>query len=33
MLKKDKLIQEKYNGIHPTCQCGCGEKTLSEAIS
>jgi len=31
MLKKDKLIQEKYNGIHPTCQCGCGEKTRYEA--
>lgn len=31
MLKKDKLIQEKYKGIHPTCQCGCGEKTRYEA--
>jgi very-short-patch-repair endonuclease len=31
MLKKDKLIQEKYNGIHPTCQCGCGEQTRYEA--
>jgi very-short-patch-repair endonuclease len=31
MLKKDKLIQEKYNSIHPTCQCGCGEKTRYEA--
>jgi very-short-patch-repair endonuclease len=31
MLKKDKLIQEKYNGIYPTCQCGCGEKTRYEA--
>lgn len=31
MLKKNKLIQEKYNGIHPTCQCGCGEKTRYEA--
>jgi very-short-patch-repair endonuclease len=31
MLKKDKLIQEKYNGIHPTCQCGCEEKTRYEA--
>jgi len=26
MLKKDKIIQDKYNGVHPTCQCGCGEK-------
>jgi very-short-patch-repair endonuclease len=31
MLKKDKLIQEKYNGIHPTCQCGCGQQTRYEA--
>ena len=31
MLKKDKLIQDKYNGIHPTCQCGCGEKMRYEA--
>ena len=31
MFKKNKLIQEKYNGIHPTCQCGCGEKTRYEA--
>lgn len=31
MLKKDKLIQEKYNGIHPLCQCGCGEQTRYEA--
>jgi very-short-patch-repair endonuclease len=30
MLKKDKLIQEKYNGIHPTCQCGCGQQTRYE---
>ncbi len=28
MLKKDKLIQEKYNGVHPTCKCGCNEKTV-----
>jgi very-short-patch-repair endonuclease len=27
MLKKDKLIQEKYNGIHPICKCGCEENT------
>jgi very-short-patch-repair endonuclease len=31
MLKKDKLIQDKYNGIHPTCQCGCGQQTRYEA--
>jgi len=31
MLKKDKLIQEKYKGIHPTCQCGCGKQTRYEA--
>jgi very-short-patch-repair endonuclease len=31
MLKKDKLIQEKYNGVHPTCQCGCGQQTRYEA--
>lgn len=31
MLKKDKIIQEKYNCIHPTCQCGCGQKTRYEA--
>lgn len=30
MLKKDKLIQEKYKGIHPICKCGCGEKTIYE---
>jgi very-short-patch-repair endonuclease len=30
MLKKDKLILEKYNGIHPTCLCGCGEQTNYE---
>lgn len=30
MLAKDKILQEKYNGIHPTCQCGCGEKTRYE---
>jgi very-short-patch-repair endonuclease len=30
MLKKDKLIQEKYNSIHPTCQCGCGQQTRYE---
>jgi G:T-mismatch repair DNA endonuclease (very short patch repair protein) len=31
MLKKDKLIQEKYNGIHPICQCGCEQQTRYEA--
>ena len=30
MLAKDKILQEKYNGVHPTCQCGCGEKTRYE---
>lgn len=30
MLKKDKLILEKYNGIHPICLCGCGEQTNYE---
>jgi hypothetical protein len=31
MLKKDKIIQDKYNGVHPTCQCGCGKQTRYEA--
>lgn len=31
MLKKDKIIQEKYNGIHPICACGCGKETRYEA--
>lgn len=31
MLKKDKIILEKYNGIHPVCGCGCGEKTVYDA--
>ena len=31
MFKKDKIIQDKYNGIHPTCQCGCGQQTRYEA--
>ena len=30
MLKKDKIIQDKYNGIHPLCQCGCGQQTRYE---
>lgn len=33
MLKKDKLILEKYNGIPPICGCGCGEKTIYDASS
>ena len=28
MKNADKLIQEKYNGIHPICGCGCKEKTV-----
>jgi len=28
MKNSEKLIQEKYNGIHPTCKCGCNEKTV-----
>ena len=28
MTNAKKLIQEKYNGIHPVCGCGCGEKTV-----
>jgi very-short-patch-repair endonuclease len=31
MLKKDKIIQDKYNGVHPICQCGCGQQTRYEA--
>jgi very-short-patch-repair endonuclease len=31
MLKKDKIILEKYNGIHPVCGCGCGQKTHYDA--
>jgi G:T-mismatch repair DNA endonuclease (very short patch repair protein) len=31
MKNSEKLIQEKYNGVHPTCKCGCGEKTVYEA--
>lgn len=31
MLKKDKIIQEKYNGVHPVCACGCGQQTRYEA--
>lgn len=28
MKNAEKLIQEKYNGIHPICGCGCEEKTV-----
>jgi len=28
MKNAEKLIQEKYNGIHPICGCGCKEKTV-----
>jgi G:T-mismatch repair DNA endonuclease (very short patch repair protein) len=28
MKNSEKLIQEKYNGNHPTCKCGCGENTI-----
>ena len=28
MKNSEKLIQEKYNGVHPICGCGCGEKTV-----
>lgn len=28
MTNAEKLIQEKYNGIHPICGCGCEEKTV-----
>jgi very-short-patch-repair endonuclease len=31
MLKKDKIIKEKYNNIHPTCLCGCNQQTRYEA--
>ena len=29
--KTDYLIQTKYNGIPPLCQCGCGQQTRYEA--
>jgi very-short-patch-repair endonuclease len=25
---KEKIIREKYNGIHPVCGCGCGMETI-----
>ena len=28
MKNSERLIQEKYNGNHPTCKCGCGENTI-----
>lgn len=28
--KQEKLVQEKYNGIKPTCKCGCGQETRYE---
>ena len=28
MKNAEKLIQEKYNNIHPICGCGCKEKTV-----
>lgn len=31
MLKQDRIIKEKYNGIPPTCNCGCGVNTRYEA--
>lgn len=31
MLKKDLIVKEKYNGVHPLCKCGCGQKTRYEA--
>ena len=31
MLKKGKIVLEKYNGINPKCGCGCGEETRYEA--
>jgi very-short-patch-repair endonuclease len=33
MKNSEKLIQEKYNGIHPVCGCGCGEKTVYDHSS
>ena len=28
--KAEYLIQTKYNGIHPLCECGCGQQTRYE---
>lgn len=33
MTNAEKLIQEKYNGIHPICGCGCKEKTVYDYSS
>lgn len=33
MKNSEKLIQDKYNGIHPVCGCGCGEKTVYDHSS
>jgi G:T-mismatch repair DNA endonuclease (very short patch repair protein) len=30
MLKKDRILKEKYKGVHPLCKCGCGEETRYE---
>lgn len=29
--KQEKLLIEKYNGVKPTCKCGCGQETRYEA--
>lgn len=28
MTNAEKLIQEKYNGVHPVCGCGCSKQTV-----
>lgn len=33
MKNSEKLIQKKYNGVHPVCGCGCGEKTVYDHSS
>jgi very-short-patch-repair endonuclease len=33
MKNAEKLIQEKYNRIHPICGCGCEEKTVYDHSS
>ena len=33
MKNAEKLIQKKYNGIHPICGCGCKEKTVYDHSS
>jgi len=32
MKNSKKLIQEKYNGILPTCGCGCGKETVYDPL-